>query len=294
MKKRWPVLISLLFPLILAQGASGALLKSVPSRLESPLKKIALLVLDTGNPGPVKVGFHIELAAGWNLYWVNPGDSGLAPNARWTLPPGFKAGPLRHPVPTKSVVDGLVSLKHSGQVLLVCEITPPTTGWPEGPWQAVAVFEWMACRESCITGETSLKAVFPPNHASLSEGRSLLEGFALRFPRPLSESGLASGSVRAEWTGSAWRLEIDLAGPRAAEAGDFFSYPVEGFVVDNSRVACRGGKIVLPLIPFRGPGAPPPSSVGGVLIAAGAGYEISVPVASNSFNHRIMSIASWR
>jgi hypothetical protein len=91
---------------------------------------------------------------------------------------------------------------------------------------------------------------------------------------------LTAGPARAKWTGAAWRVEIALSGPRTAEARDFFVYPVDGFVVDNADVACREGKVVIPLIPSRGPGAPPPSAVGGILIVAGTGYELSSPVTS--------------
>jgi thiol:disulfide interchange protein DsbD len=287
--------------------APGALPTGVPASAEVPLKRVKLVVLEAGGPGPAKVGFHVELAAGWHLYWVNPGDAGLAPNVRWALPAGFTAGALRHPVPSRSVQDGLVSHEHKDQVLLTCEIMPPPAGWPGGPWEASAVLEWMACRESCVTGETHVKAAFPPDSAALAEGRSLLAKFGSRFPRPLSGSGLTAGAARADWTGSAWRVEVELAGPRAAEAGDFFVYPVEGFVVDNAGTACRGGKIVCPLIPSRGPGAPPPSAIGGVLVVGGVGYELSAPVAprppgtvtvmpglSDSCLPGHVFIASWR
>jgi thiol:disulfide interchange protein DsbD len=243
------------------------------------LKSVRLVVLDPGNPGPVKLGLHIELEAGWHLYWVNPGDAGLAPSARWTLPAGFTAGPLRHPVPVKSAEDGIISFAHKDEVFLLCDIAPPPAGCPAGPWKAAAVLEWMACRASCVTGETAVEAVIPPDAASLAAGRALLERFGPRFPRPLSASGLTAGAARAEWTGQAWRVEAVLSGPRPAGACDFFAYPVDDFVVDNAGVACRDGKIVCPLIPSRGPGSPPPPVLSGVLAVEGSGYEISVPVA---------------
>ena len=291
MKKRGTVPILLLLPAILILFASDARPGSLPSSPETPLKKVRLVVLDAGNPGPVTLGFHIELAAGWHLYWVNPGEAGLAPNARWTLPAGFTAGPLRHPIPVRSIEDGIVSFEHRGEVLLLCDIAPPPTGWPVAPWKAAAVLEWMACRESCLTGETAVEAVVPPDAASLATGRSLLEKLAPRFPRPFSASGLTAGAARAEWTGAAWRVEIALSGPRAAEATDFFVYPVEDFVVDNAGVTCRGGRIVCPLIPSHGPGSPPPPAIAGVLIVGGVGYEISVPIGA-SHSNRIMEVTS--
>lgn len=311
MKKRGPVDFLLAFPVLLVFLAADARPGPVPASPGGPLKSVRLVVLDAGDPGPATVGVHVELEPGWHLYWVNPGDAGLAPNARWTLPPGFKAGPLRHPVPRKTVESGIVSLEHEGPVLLLCEIAPPPAGYPEGPWKISAVLEWMACRESCVTGETAAETAFPPDAASLARGRSLLETFTPRFPRALSGSGVTAGAARAEWSGSAWRVEVPLSGPRAGEASDFLAYPAKDFVVDNAAVTCRDGRIVCPLIPSKGPGSLPPASVSGVLVVGGAGYELSIavpgkaaflppssaPVESRPFYRSLsglISNASWR
>ncbi len=264
---------------------------------DAPLKSVRLVVIEAGDPGPLLLGFDVELEAGWHLYWVNPGDAGLAPNARWTLPAGFTAGPLRHPVPRKAIESGVVSLEHEGRVLLLCSIAPPPTGFPAGRWKISAVLEWMACLESCVTGESAVEAVFPPDAATLAEGRSLREGSSSRFPRSLEGSGLTLGTARAEWTGSAWLVEIPFSGPRAAEVTDLFAYPVDDFLIENSGVVCRDGKIVIPLVPSRGPGSPPPSAVSGLLVVDGAGYEISVAVSRKPVGSSLpgfTSLASWR
>jgi len=256
----------------------------------SPLRRVELLVLDAGGSGPVKMGFHIDLEPGWHLYWTNPGDAGLAPAVRWTLPTGFAAGPLLHPVPEKSVEAGLVSYGHSNSVLLLCDITPSPSFQAAGRWEAAAVLEWMACRESCIVGETAVRAVFPSAAESLRKGRSLIKALAPRFPRPLSAAGLTAGAGRGEWTGAAWRIEIALAGRRAGEVTDFFPYPLDDYVIENAGVSCRNGKVVLPVVPSKGSGSPPPKEVGGIVILDGAGYEVKVPVAPKA---RI-SFPQWR
>ena len=263
------------------------------SQDKKPVKSVDLLVLDPGAPadpvnpaGPagsrvIKMGFLIELEPDWHLYWTNPGDAGLAPSVRWTLPPGFKAGPLIHLVPRKSVTEGIVAFEEDGPVLLRCDITPPDSPPPGGAWEAAAVLEWMACRESCITGETAVRTVYPPGAAALEKGRSLLAKFAPRFPRPLSSAGLSAGAGQATLTGGEWRIEIMLTGSRTAEAADFFPYPLEDYVISHSGISCRDGRIILPLTPSRGPGAPPPPAVRGLVIFDGAGYELDVPVVSH-------------
>jgi thiol:disulfide interchange protein DsbD len=285
MKKRGMVPILLFLLILLFHPALDLRAGSTPAPAATPLKSAQLVVIEAGGPGPVKLGLHVELEAGWHLYWINPGDAGLAPKARWSLPKGAAAGPLRHPVPKKTLREGIISLEHENPVLFLCEIAPPASGWPSGPWKAAAVLEWMACRETCVTGETAVEAAVPGSSSlfaqvdALTKGTVVYKPFAARFPRPLSSARLAASPARAEWTGSAWRIEIALSGPRAAEATDFFAYPVEDFVIDNAGVTCRDGKIVCPLIPSRGPGSPPPPVLAGVLVVDGAGYEISVPIA---------------
>ena len=297
MKHRGLEMILFLTGVLLAFCVQGGQAGPDPAPTDAPLKSVLLVVIEAGDPGPLLLGFYVELEAGWRLYWSNPGDAGLAPNVRWTLPAGFTAGPLRHPVPRKAVESGVVALEHEGRVLLLCSIAPPPTGFPPGHWKISAVLEWMACRESCVTGESAVEATFPPNAAALAEGRSLRVKSSSRFPRPLEGSGLTAGAARAEWTGSAWLVEIPLSGPRAAEATDLFAYPIDDFVIDNAGVICRDGKVFIPLLPSRGSGTPPPAAVSGLLVVGGTGYEISVAVSRKPVGSSLpglISLASWR
>jgi hypothetical protein len=141
------------------------------------------------------------------------------------------------------------------------------------------VLEWMACSDICVVGETTVRAAFPPGPGPAEEGRALLAQFASRFPRPFSESGLELIPGPTEWTGSSWRVEATVAGPRAAAASDFFVYPIEGFVVDHAGVSCRAGKIAVSLVPSGGPGSAPPAAVRGIVLVDGTGYDVSFRVA---------------
>lgn len=286
MKRRGPASTLLIVPLLLAQALPAF---SAPTRggavpAASPLKSVRLVVVEAGDPGPATLGFYVELEPGWHLYWANPGDAGLAPNVRWTLPAGFAAGPLRHPVPKKTVEGGVVSLEHEGPVLILSEISPPSTGFPAGPLKVSAVFEWMACSDVCITGETAVETILLDSRSpaaaagSSASGAALYERFAQRFPRPLAASGLTLGPGLASWNGSAWLVEVPFSGPRAAEAAAFYAYPLDDFVIDNAGVVCRDGRIVVPLVPSNGPGSPPPQAIGGVLIIGDAGYEVTFAV----------------
>ncbi len=65
-------------------------------------------------------------APDWHTYWQYPGDAGFPTKIEWTLPPGFKAGPIQWPLPVKQIDDGdLQSYVYKDEVMLMVEITPP-------------------------------------------------------------------------------------------------------------------------------------------------------------------------
>ena len=68
------------------------------------------------------IGLQMIPAPGWHGYWSNPGESGLAPNVRWSAPQGIHFGPLEHPAPTIMQVMGLTSYVHVGPHLLLVKI----------------------------------------------------------------------------------------------------------------------------------------------------------------------------
>src|SRR4030042_1599522 len=77
-----------------ALGSTGHSL--TPQTAEKkPLRRVELLILED-RANEVTVGLHIGLAKGWYLYWLNPGDAGLAPAVQWQLPPGHAARKLHH------------------------------------------------------------------------------------------------------------------------------------------------------------------------------------------------------
>jgi DsbC/DsbD-like thiol-disulfide interchange protein len=53
-------------------------------------------------PGtPFWLGLRLEMQPGWHVYWKQPGDSGLPPRVKWSLPAGFAAEDLAFPYPQR-------------------------------------------------------------------------------------------------------------------------------------------------------------------------------------------------
>ena len=82
----------------------------------------------TPAPGePLTVALQLQPDPGWHTYWKNPGETGFPAEAKWTLPAGISAGPLRYPIPTEQVVDGFRSNVLEGHVTWLTDITIPAT-----------------------------------------------------------------------------------------------------------------------------------------------------------------------
>lgn len=87
------------------------------------------LVAESRTPAPGKrltLALQLIPEPGWHTYWSNPGEAGFPPRAEWTLPAGFSAGGLQHPVPSELVIDGFRNNVHEGSVTLLTDISVPT------------------------------------------------------------------------------------------------------------------------------------------------------------------------
>lgn len=118
------------------------------------------LVAETLHPAPSRpfaVGFDIRPKAGWHIYWTNPGGSGLAPEADWTLPSGATAGLLRHPTPSLLMLQGVASNVHKGRTVLLDDIRPPAGARPGAALPLKAAFSWLVCSEGeCVPEQADL------------------------------------------------------------------------------------------------------------------------------------------
>jgi thiol:disulfide interchange protein DsbD len=106
------------------------------------------------------LGVRFHMADTWHINWINPGDAGLAPSIAWTLPEGFEAGPVEWPAPRRYVVGPLAIFGYDHEVLLVARIAVPDHIDAE-TIELRASVDWLACREACVPGDTSLVLSLP-------------------------------------------------------------------------------------------------------------------------------------
>src|SRR3954468_9641093 len=105
--------------------------------------------------GTITVALEEKIAPHWHTYWKNPGDAGAPTEIQWTLPPGWKAGPIQWPRPKRLPVGPLMDYGYEGTPWLLTSRTAPADA-PVGPVTIRARGTWLVCEKICVPEEAAL------------------------------------------------------------------------------------------------------------------------------------------
>jgi DsbC/DsbD-like thiol-disulfide interchange protein/cytochrome c biogenesis protein CcdA len=114
-------------------------------------------------PGkPLTVALRLDEQPHWHTYWVDPG-TGTPTTLKWTLPPGWKAGEIRWPVPVllRDDTGTVIGNGYQGVVFLPVTLTPPAHLAPGGTVRLQALAEWLMCRNICKPGRAVVGLTLP-------------------------------------------------------------------------------------------------------------------------------------
>ncbi len=147
----------------------------------------ASLVADTTAivPGkPFTVGLLMKEAPDWHTYWQYPGDAGFPTKIEWTLPPGFKAGPIQWPIPVKQIDEGdLQSYVYKDEVMLMVEITPPANVDAKNITLSGKA-SWLVCKQICVPGKADLSLALPVAAQGDAANGGLFAKYRALLPKP--------------------------------------------------------------------------------------------------------------
>jgi hypothetical protein len=166
-----------------------------------------------------RVGVRFVIPRGKHIYWSNPGDSGLPTKVVFSLPPGYRAGPVWWPVPGKFVQPGdIAGFGYDRELLLWTDLEMPAGGGNPG-WKVGATVTWLECdNRECVAGRAELASAWPP---------PAIMGLFGRWSAKLPESGAtakpgsAAGSweISIPWGGRGGKIRwVAAADPRVAVA----------------------------------------------------------------------------
>ena len=215
-------------------------------------------------PGqPLSVGVVIRHDPHWHTYWRVPGDSGLPTTIKWTLPPGFAAGPIEWPVPRRLAIGPLMNFGHEGELLLPVQVSVPADVAPGQTLSIRARADWLICKDVCIPGGADLQLSLPVRpEAAASRHAALFASARVQVPRPASLAG-ASATIEGD--------RIRLAFEPAAPIRHLEFFPLEESRVEPAAaqtLRSEGGASVL-FLKAAQPVAADFSRLRGVLVANG-------------------------
>lgn len=111
---------------------------------------------------------RLTMESGWHTYWINPGDSGMAPDLHWTLSPEVRLRGVYYPCPDRIEDEGLVTFGYEDAVSLLAEfdVSGSSTGTE---FQIALDARWLVCKDVCEPrhGEARLQLAIDAEEAPL-------------------------------------------------------------------------------------------------------------------------------
>lgn len=195
-----------------------------------PVQASMLVEEETIQPArPFWVAIRLELGEGWHSYWKNPGDAGMATAIDWQLPEGFTAGPIVWPTPKRFAISSVIGYGYDSEVLLLVQITPPSSPPLDKPIDIKANVRWLVCSDAyCMPGQGDISATLSVSGAFPRADKTTAEAFArARQTLPQQREGVQAYRL-------ADRIELQLPMPKDGMPSDVYFCPETSDVVNHA------------------------------------------------------------
>ena len=232
--------------------------------------------------GLAYVAIRQDIAKGWHTYWKNPGDSGEATSAKWTLPKDWTVGDTVWPAPKRLPLGPLMNYGYTGQVLLPIALNVPASAKVGDKVTLKADVTFLVCADICVPEEAKVELAVPvvngtpPNDPKWGD----------LISKTLADAPKSTDLVAATaWSGSgdARMLKLGVTGPevKGVDLGHAYFFPYDAKSLDHAakqQIEKGPDGLTLTLKPstvlLNGSGQP---ELKGVLSLGDKAYEIDGP-----------------
>jgi thiol:disulfide interchange protein DsbD len=230
--------------------------------------------------GLAYVAIRQDIAKGWHTYWRNPGDSGEATSAKWTLPKGWSVGDWAWPAPQRLPLGPLMNYGYTGQVLLPIALNVPGDAKPGTTQTLKADVTFLVCADICVPEEAKLKIDVPV----VSGTPPLDPKWGAAIDKTLHDAPKASGLEAAvafagQGEGRVLKLGVVGDGVKGLDLSHAYFFPYDPKALDHAakQLIEKGpGGLTLTLKPSPVGAEATVPSLNGVLSLGGARvYEVS-------------------
>jgi thiol:disulfide interchange protein/DsbC/DsbD-like thiol-disulfide interchange protein len=227
--------------LAIALLMSGAVIPGRAQVVDGRQLVKAQLVADTQyiEPGQkFRLGVLYTIVPKWHIYWKYAGDAGIPTQIDWQLPPGFHAGPLQWPLPTREQEPGgLEVFDYDNEVLLFTEVQAPQQ-LPSGPIELAAKSNWLVCERECVPGDAQLSLKLNDG----GQGPANQDIFT-KYSASVPKTGAPPAGYSVSMKPSGSQMVVEFAGVPQGSRLDFFPVPPENVVLNHGKQA--GNSVVL-------------------------------------------------
>jgi thiol:disulfide interchange protein DsbD len=243
----------------------------------------AELVSETQGVSPgglAYVAIRQQIMPGWHTYWRNPGDSGEATSAKWTLPADWSVGDWVWPAPQRLPLGPLMNYGYVGQVLLPVSLNVPASAKVGSTATLKADVTFLVCADICVPENARLKLDVPV--VAGTPGTDPKWGAAIE--KTINDAPKASGLEAAvAWAGQGdnrvLKLGVTGAEVKGVDLSHAYFFPYDGKKLDyaaKQAIEKGPGGLTLTLKPAQeiAKAADVPS-LDGVLSLGGKAYEVS-------------------
>ena len=172
---------------------------------------------------PLWVGLQLVHQPQWHTYWKNPGDSGLATQLAWNLPPGVTAGDIQWPTPRKIPIGNLANYGYEDTVLLAVPLTV-APGFSASQLSVQLKAQWLVCRRECVPQEGEFSLNLPVRSSTALQGAAFDAALAAQ-PRP------SDGKGRIELEGQTLKLSVTGL-PATLQGRTLEFFPETGSIIE--------------------------------------------------------------
>ena len=219
-------------------------------------------------------GLSFEIDPNWHIYWINPGDAGIAPEITWREKGATEPGEFKWPLPELlPVVPGqIMDYGYSDKVVLPFPVTIPEGS--EGPILFEGVADYLICEDVCIPESADIRLLLSVGAAQIPDdyGSGLIQTALETVPPAFS------GEATITQRGNEWVLS--LAGDQiVGKRGETRFFPYGHEITHAAEQGVSFGEAGLQItLPPATEGDPPPTEIAGVVVVG----ETAVDVAATS------------
>ncbi len=134
-----------------------------------------------GQDASIPLAVRLDLDAGWDTYWRNPGDAGLAPHFDWSGSENLKDAVISWPAPHRFTTLDLESFGYKNTVIFPVTLTPETPG---APLNLALQLDLLVCKDICVPETHKLSFTLPAGESATSARAEEFQAALKKIPAP--------------------------------------------------------------------------------------------------------------